>query len=193
MIRIAGPARRSSRCTPCWRGLVMTATGVGAPMALLAVAHAALAVALVLLAAYVRERCPGAPRSFRWHVLAAFALFPTTFFARECYSESVFVLLSLLVFYGLGRKSALAVIASIVGLATAARSVGVALCVPLVFDAWRREGFFLGLGSEAGAGNAPGRLGFGGLCRVPWACLRRASGLRQDAIALVVSSAGKLG
>ncbi len=126
---------------PLLARLVMTATGVAAPMALLAVAHAALAGALVLLAAYVRERFPAAPRSFRWHVLAAFGLFPTTFFARECYSESVFVLLSLLVFYGLRRKWPLAVIASIVGLATAARSVGVALCVPLAFDVWRREGF----------------------------------------------------
>jgi hypothetical protein len=70
--------------------LVVTATGMAPDLALLLVSHLILAATFVVLAAYARLReTPSTPQLTPW-VLLAFGLFPTTFFWRIAYSESVF-------------------------------------------------------------------------------------------------------
>ncbi len=71
-------------------------------------------------------------------VVLVFAFFPTTFFFRMAYSESVFLFFSILAFYGMDRRWRLWQIAVLVGFATATRPVGVVLILPLVVDIYRR-------------------------------------------------------
>jgi hypothetical protein len=87
------------------------------------------------LGAYVASRM--ATTASLWTLLA-FAVFPTTFFLRMTYSEATFLLLAVLSLVGIERKWPLLCIATIVGVATATRPVGVALLAPLTLDAVRR-------------------------------------------------------
>jgi hypothetical protein len=73
------------------------------------------------------------------HTLIAFAFWPTTFFFRMTYSESVFVFLCLLSLYGMRRGWSLLAIAVVCGLATAARPVGVALLLPFTLRLWNER------------------------------------------------------
>jgi len=78
----------------------------------------------------------------RWFVLytvLALALFPTSFFMRMVYTESLFLFLILLTFVAMQRRWPLPVIAMIAGAATATRSVGVALLLPLAWHVWEQE------------------------------------------------------
>jgi hypothetical protein len=68
-----------------------------------------------------------------WFALAALAVFPTTFFFRLPYAESLFLLVGIAALYGMERRWPLAIIALVVGLATAVRPVGVALLLPLAW------------------------------------------------------------
>lgn len=113
-------------------------TGMSADMALLLVAHVSLAAAFVGLAAYLQRRFPEMPR-LTSYVLVVFGLWPTTMFFRMAYSESLFFLCTILTLYGIERKWPLILIALIVGFATATRSVGVCLLVPLAWHAWQRS------------------------------------------------------
>lgn len=63
--------------------------------------------------------------------LTIFGLWPTTFFFRMPYSESTFLLLAIVAMLGIARRWPALYLAPIVGAATAARPVGVALLVPL--------------------------------------------------------------
>jgi hypothetical protein len=113
-------------------GWLLAGAGLRPDLALVLAAHACLAAAFVVLTAYVKERFPDAPSELVTSVVLAFGVFPTTFFFRMAYSESLFILLSILAVYGMERRWPLMAIASLIGLATATRSVGVALLVPLV-------------------------------------------------------------
>ena len=73
----------------------------------------------------VAEPVPFSTRFVLYTVLAL-ALFPTSFFMRMVYTESLFLFLVLLTFVAMQRNWPLAVIAVIAGTATATRSVGVA-------------------------------------------------------------------
>lgn len=104
--------------------------GVRAEASLLIVAHISLYFVFVLLLLYVKQRMPEAPAELHSLVLLCFGLFPTTFYFRMTYSESLFVALLLLGMYGMEREWRPLWIALIVGAATATRAVGVAMLLP---------------------------------------------------------------
>ena len=89
--------------------------------------------------ATIRPSCH--PGRLDWvpHAALACALFPTSFFMRMVYTESLFLFLSLLTFVAMQRKWPLVSIAFIAGLATATRSVGVALAAAVMWHVWERS------------------------------------------------------
>ncbi len=111
-------------------------TGASANFALLVVSHVCLIAAFVVLSAYAYLRFgPGDPHLSSWIVLAL-GLWPTTFFFRMAYSESLFLLVAVAAFYGIERNWSPVLLALVVGLATAVRPVGVALIPPLALHFW---------------------------------------------------------
>lgn len=121
------------------RGLIAL-TGMRAEVALLIVSNASLLAALAMLAFYVRARYPDAPAELADFTVLAAALFPTSCFFRLAYSESTFLLLAVLAMFAMLRRWPLWAIALVVGLATAARPVGIALLAPFTIQVWRRVG-----------------------------------------------------
>jgi Gpi18-like mannosyltransferase len=115
-------------------------TGLPADAALLAVAHLCLALTFVVLLFYVGKRFPKDAASLGGYVLLAFGLWPTTFFGRVTYSESMFLLVTALFLYALEQHWPLLVVGLLAGLATAVRPVGVSLLLPLLLELWRRSG-----------------------------------------------------
>lgn len=113
-------------------------TGIRPEWALLFVSHGALIGVFSLLAAYVHRRFPEADAELVEYTLLAMGLFPTTFFLRMTYTESVFLLVVVLALYGMERNWRLLAVASIVGLATAARMVGLALIPVFGLYVWQR-------------------------------------------------------
>lgn len=113
------------------------ATGVPHDLSLTLVANICFFLAMALLGDYIRRR-PDLPSGFALYAPLAMALFPVGFFFRMAYSESLFLLLAILTFHGLERRWSIVLVAGLVGLATAARPVGVALIPPLLLAAWRR-------------------------------------------------------
>ncbi len=83
--------------------------------------------------------------------LAALGFWPTTFFCRMAYSESLFLLCAVAAFLGMQRRWPWPAIALVCGLATATRSVGVCLLLPLgvhvgrTSGGWRDRALALGL------------------------------------------------
>lgn len=71
--------------------------------------------------------------------IAALALYPPCFFMWMAYSDSLFLLLCVVVMLGIQRDWHPMWIALLTGAATAARPVGVALLAPLALYIWRRE------------------------------------------------------
>ncbi len=118
---------------------MMRLTDLGATWALLIVSHACLAAAFVVAAIYLRGRRPEPDRSTVSLTLLTLGLMPATFFFRMTYSESVFLLLTLLFLLGIQRNWPLPVVALIAGLTTASRPVGVGLLLPLVIYVWHRS------------------------------------------------------
>lgn len=117
---------------PALAALVRCATRWRPESCLLIVSQAALAGALVLLQLYVRARQQVWSRAVARHAVLAAAFFPTTFFFRMTYSESLFLCSTLLAMYAMERRWNTLVIALIVGFATATRPIGMALIAPLV-------------------------------------------------------------
>lgn len=118
--------------------VVMRITGLRAEAALLVVSNLSLLAALAMLAFYVRDRYPDAPAELTDYTVLAASLFPTGCFFRLTYSESTFLLLAILAMYAMLRRWPLWAIALLVGLATAARPVGVALLAPFAIHIWHR-------------------------------------------------------
>lgn len=111
--------------------------GLRAEGALLILSHLCLAAAFVVLAGYLRHRfAADSSRRALW-TLAAFGLWPTTVFCRMAYSESLFLLITVMALYGMERRWPVVVIALIIGCATATRSVGVCLLVPFAWHLTR--------------------------------------------------------
>ena len=117
---------------------LIRASGLRAEVALLIVSNLSLLAALAMLAFYVRDRYPDAPTELTDYALLAAALFPTGCFFRLTYSESTFLFLAILAMYAMLRRWPLWAIALVVGLATAARPVGVALLAPFAIHICRR-------------------------------------------------------
>ena len=139
--------------------VLQACTGWPTIVALLVVANLALAAAFVVLAAYLRVHWPDATLSDRAVVLGLFGLCPAGLFFRMPYSESPFLLVALLVLYGMARRWPIVVLALLAGLATAIRPVGVAVSVAV---AW----YIL---SDPSRGNLQRRL-FSALVWMPVAC-----------------------
>jgi hypothetical protein len=138
------PERKSSvafyPAYPLTARAVSDLTGMSVEVALLAVSHFSLMGAMVVFAAYAQLRVGGVHNGTHAAVLSrpamlslsALAFFPTTFYFRVALSESLFLLLVVLVLYGLERNWPLVLVALLVGMATATKLVGIALIVPLV-------------------------------------------------------------
>ncbi len=115
---------------PALGATVSRLTGMRVETSLLLVAHACLYLAFVLMLLYAKQRLADAPAEMHSLLLLCFGLFPTTFYFRMSYSESLFVALLLLGMYGMERGWHPAWVALVVGAATATRAVGVALLLP---------------------------------------------------------------
>jgi hypothetical protein len=124
---------------PLLARLLVCITGLRPDLALLAIAHLSLISAFILMIAYVRERYKSTSPGLAEYVLLALGLLPFTFFFRMAYSEAPFLLLTILALYGMERKWSLAIIALIIGLATATRPVGLGLLAPLILHIWHRS------------------------------------------------------
>jgi len=137
------PERRSTvayfPAYPLLGRLVLQITGLRTEAALLIVSHAFLAGAFMLLRTYARLRFPDAGPSMWDNTLLAFGVFPTTFFFRMTYTESMFFFLAVAALLGMERKWPLLLIALTCGLATATRPVGVALTLPFLLNLWQRS------------------------------------------------------
>jgi hypothetical protein len=124
---------------PLLAWLVMRLTCASPELALVLTANACLAGTFVLLAAYLRQReTTGRSIAATW-VLLALGLFPTTFFFRMAYSESLLLLLTVLSLYAMERGWSLLLTAVIVGVATAVRPVGIGLLLPFLFYLRKRS------------------------------------------------------
>lgn len=119
-------------------GVVQT-TGIEPVVALLFVSHASLIATLALALAYVRLRFPQERQELGQYVLLSLGLFPTALFFRMAYSESLFVLVTILCLYGMERRWPLLLVAVLVGFATASRPVGLALLPPFVLHVRHRS------------------------------------------------------
>lgn len=120
---------------PLLAGLLSRATGLRPDAALLVVSKLCFLAAVLVFAGYASERFPTTPTAARLSVVAL-TWFPTTFYFRMAYSESLVLLLIALVFHGMRRAWPLWALATLVGLATAVRPVGVALLAPLAIHFW---------------------------------------------------------
>lgn len=137
---------------------VMRLTGLRPEIALLIVSNLSFLVALGLLTMYVRARFRDAPAELAECAVLAAALFPMGCFFRLAYSESTFLALTLLSMLAMARRWPLWRISLLVGLATAARPVGVALLAPLTIHIWRTSASLTGgVCSVTSANRAPAR------------------------------------
>ncbi len=112
-------------------------TGLRTDAALLIIAHVSLAGAFILLVAYVRRRAGAERPELAPWVLIALGVWPTTFFLRMAYSESLFLLGTLAALYGMEHRWPPLAIALVCGFAAATRSVGICLVVPFAWHLWR--------------------------------------------------------
>lgn len=106
-------------------------TGISSVTALLVIAHICLCAALIVWHRYLTIRFPEQPATAFLGV-AALALFPTSFYLRMAYSESLFVLLAAIVLLGLQRRWPVTTVALLIGASVSVRLVGIAL-IPALF------------------------------------------------------------
>lgn len=161
-----------------------------------AVSAAAFVAALVLLHKLVElELGPGLARP----VLLLVALWPTSFFFSAPYSESLFLALSVGVFYA-ARTRRFGLAAGLCALATATRPTGVLLLLPLGWMAWRAGKLRWLAVSPLGAVAFSAGLGLSGLRPFGWFDVERdwghvfkgPSGGTWDAAVAGVKGAGQL-
>jgi hypothetical protein len=120
---------------------VAAVTGLRADLALVVVSQLCFLATCVMAAAYVRDRFgePGRAADLPTYVLLAMGLFPAGFFLRMAYSESLFLLLTVLVLYAIQRRWHPLAVALLTGVATAARPTGAALLLPLALYLWHES------------------------------------------------------
>ncbi len=118
--------------------LVKVITAFSSEASLLIVSHLFLAIAFVAFTVYLRQRFGDLDARAQFALLA-FGLFPTTFFFRMAYSESMFVCLCILALLGMERRWPVVLIALLIGLATATRAAGVALVPPFALYLWQQS------------------------------------------------------
>ena len=113
--------------------------GFRAQSCLLIVSHVALLSTFLLFPFYLKQRYGRDAGELSATVVAAFALFPTTFFFRMAYTEALFVLLIVVVLYGMEKNWPLVVLAFVAGIATATRGTGLALMPVVAWHLWTRS------------------------------------------------------
>ncbi|MCO6453806.1 MAG: hypothetical protein J5I93_00685 [Pirellulaceae bacterium] len=109
--------------------------GLSAEWSLVLVSNIAFVGVLAVLAAYAEDK--DKLRDFPSWVIVSLAVSPLSLFFRAAYSESLFLLLVVLMMYGIRRNWSLVLIALLCGLCTAARPVGVAAVPVFALHAMR--------------------------------------------------------
>lgn len=115
-------------------------TGMPVRAALLVISHGCGLLSLILWRAYLTQRT-GVPAASVGCLLLAYTFFPTTFWHRMAYSESLFLATGLLTLWALESRRHFGLVAFLAGATTAIRSVGVAFFPVLAIEAfvrWRR-------------------------------------------------------
>ncbi|MEW4526553.1 hypothetical protein [Maioricimonas sp. JC845] len=120
------------------RGIVAL-TGLSPIASLLVVSHTSLVAAALLLFALLRRRDPPLDQRTATLCVLCLLLLPTGVFFRMAYTESTFLLLTVLAMYGMTTRWRPVVVAAVIGLATATRPTGVALLLPFAWYLWQRE------------------------------------------------------
>jgi hypothetical protein len=127
------PTRRSTVAQfpayPLLARWLCRATGLAPEEGGLLTANLFLIGAFVFLARWVRVRWPEGTADQRNLVLAVFGLWPMGLFWRMPYAESLFLLGTLAVLYGMARRWPLILLALLTGFVTAVRPFGVAVTV----------------------------------------------------------------
>lgn len=113
------------------------ATGVSIQMALLVITHISMLCACGLLSRYVERKYERGESTIANLSVASFAVYPTTLFFHVTYTEALFMVLCLVSMRGIAVGWKPYNVALVIGMATATRSVGVALTVPLAIYLWR--------------------------------------------------------
>jgi hypothetical protein len=114
-----------------------SATGLTQATALLVASNLFWLGALAMMAAYVGDG--RGDRTVVAFTVLAMAVWPATFFCRVAYTEPLLALLTVTALYGMRRGWHPLAIAVVIGLATATRSVGVALLLPFALHLWDRR------------------------------------------------------
>jgi len=115
-------------------------TGVAPAASAVGFANVCLLGAFVLFARYGRMKWAGASDGQRALVIASFGLWPTAFFFRMAYAESLFVCVLLVVLYGMDRRWPVLVLALLTGFATSVRPVGVAITAGFAWHVFSTRG-----------------------------------------------------
>ena len=114
-------------------------SGLDIDYAMIVVSNAFLAGTFVLLSFYVRHRY----KTFNYYdyryTLVAFGVYPTSFFFRMGYTESMFLFIVTLFIYLIEIEAPLIAIAMVGALASATRSTGIALVFPLLVQVLNRS------------------------------------------------------
>jgi hypothetical protein len=121
---------------PKTAGLVSLIVPVSARVSLLVISNVCLIAVCLLLGRYVASDSQldgDGQESLSFYAILCCSLFPATLFHRMAYSESMFLLVVLLAMYGMQRHWPTIAIAALIGLATATRTVGIALLLPFAF------------------------------------------------------------
>jgi hypothetical protein len=100
-------------------------TGWPTRLAMITASNAALLGAFILLAAYLRVRCPEDTR-LRFATLFLIGFWPVGFYFRMGYSESLFLLVLAVLLLGFAKRWPAGLLAAIAGALTGIRAVGVA-------------------------------------------------------------------
>jgi Mannosyltransferase (PIG-V) len=137
-----------------------------------AVSAAAFVVALMLLHRLVELELG---ERFARPVLWLVALWPASFFFSAPYSESLFLALSVGVFYA-ARTGRMPLAAGLCALATATRPTGVLLLLPLAWMAWREGGLRWLLVAPLGAAAFSAGLALAGMRPLSWFDVERSWG-----------------
>jgi len=113
--------------------------GLRTEVALVIVSQAFLALSFILLLIYLDDRFPAEGSTLGNQALIALGLFPTSFYFRMAYTESLFLCLTIAALLGMRKNWPFWIVALVIGAATATRLVGVCLILPLAIEVWRRS------------------------------------------------------
>ncbi|SIO56366.1 Mannosyltransferase (PIG-V) [Singulisphaera sp. GP187] len=120
--------------------LVSRATGLNVDYSLLLISNVCLIASLSLILRYFQVRYPEHDARLGGYAVIALTTLPASLFFRVNYSESLFLLILATFLLAMAKQCHPALIAGLVGFATAVRPVGVALIPALIVHAWRSGG-----------------------------------------------------